>query len=212
MFTPENIKKLTNVSIVTYKTSDTKFEVAIYPNTLFDYKKGLVNKDKILHTDTVFIDVKKGKIASQQMLKTHFKNKPKGEIIDIILNNGSEKINDKSRNLEIERKENEICAIIANKMLFKNKKLNLATAKQLLKSIEYSVDYKKSAKVQANEICKVLALRPDCEIIKIKVQFENGKIVEMDGVEFATKKDEWKHNNIHFTIKYDEEVEEEEIC
>lgn len=212
MFTPENIKKLTNVSIVTYKTGDTKFELAIYPNTLFDYKKGLIKKEVMLHTDTVFSDVKKGLIAPQSTLRTHFKKHTQDETVEYILKNGSEKINDKSRNIEIERRENEICNIVASKMLYKKKKLTHEAIKQLIKSIGYNIDYKRCAKIQANEICKALDSKLDCEKMKIRVQFTNGVIEEMDGTQFMMKKEEWKRDNVSYTVKYDDEVEEEEIC
>lgn len=62
MFLPENQKRLTNVSVVSLKKFGKRYELAVYPNKLYEYRNGMNTPlSEILHTDQIFVNVSKGK-------------------------------------------------------------------------------------------------------------------------------------------------------
>lgn len=62
MFLPENQKRLTNVSVVSLKKFGKRYELAVYPNKLYEYRNGMNTPlSEILHTDQIFASVSKGK-------------------------------------------------------------------------------------------------------------------------------------------------------
>lgn len=63
MFLPENRKRLTNVCVVSLKKFGRRYEVAVYPNKLYEYRNGITPAiTDIVHTDQIFSSVSKGKL------------------------------------------------------------------------------------------------------------------------------------------------------
>lgn len=212
MFTPQNIKKLTNVSIIVYKTGSKKFELALYPNKLYDYKNKLTNNlSEILHTYQIFKDVSKGQIANKKEIETVFGKKKEDEIIKFILENGVEKKSEKTRNYELEKKENEIVNIISKKLIYENKLMNIDVIKTLLRKFNCKIDMKKESKVLANEFIKAILNDDAYDVLPMKIAVDN-KIVYIKSKEFNTFKEDCEKRGVSYFIKQDDEIEEEEIC
>ncbi|EJW04142.1 hypothetical protein EDEG_01578 [Edhazardia aedis USNM 41457] len=229
MFTPQNIKKLTNVSTISVKKNGVNFELALYPNKLRDYRLKLVtNLNEILHTTEIFKNVSKGELSSKRDLQNCFKNQNNDEIIKFILDNGIEKLSEKTRNYELENKEKEVITIIQRKITDKNDKmLSVNRIKDLFRYNQISIDLRREAKVQANEIIKKILKNSDYKKINIKVEIIGslGSLEEMyrdfivdkkflilETDEFKTFKEECEKNNIMYFICDKEEQESEEIC
>lgn len=214
MFTPENIKKLTNVSIVSLKTRDHRFELALFPNKFYEYQHNLERDlEKILHTDVIFKDVSKGQIAAKDTIAHEFPKMAHESVVRFILTHGVEKKSEKTRLYELNKKEREIAVVVSKKVLFEGRNLSSERAVDVMKEKGLSVCLRKDAKVQANGMIKVLL--EDCRftVKKIKVELiSENRIVEMSGDEFNRFKEESERNNVKFVILQDECINEEEIC
>jgi len=58
MFTPVNIKLLTNISVVRLKTKSKTFEIACYPNKVKDWRNNLeTDLENVLQTNEIYTDV-----------------------------------------------------------------------------------------------------------------------------------------------------------
>ncbi|KAM0672978.1 hypothetical protein GVAV_003553 [Gurleya vavrai] len=227
MFTPENIKKLTNVSIITYKKNNKKFELALYPNKLIEYRNNnSIPLIQILHTFTIFKDVSKGEVSNKNDLKECFKNLRNEDIIYEILQFGNERVSEKTRDYLNDKRETEFVSIVMEKVTEDGRFMNPERIKKLMKLKSFKIDAKKDVKVQANEFIKNLcedhtfkkvAMR--IEVFndelneKYKIFFEKDKkIIYVDGEDFFGLKNYCKDNKFRYVILQNEEIEEEEIC
>ncbi|EPR78068.1 Shwachman-Bodian-Diamond syndrome like protein [Spraguea lophii 42_110] len=80
----EKTKKLINVSIVTLKKYNKRYELAVIPNKLLLYRENKIELSEVLHTWTIFKDVSEGTICSKEDLALFYSNNNKN-------NNNSEK-------------------------------------------------------------------------------------------------------------------------
>lgn len=222
MFTPENLKKLTNVTIITYKKNNYKFELAAYPNKLHDYRHNITkNYNEILHIDTIFKNVSKGEIANKKDMQAAFGTTKTENIIEEILKHGIEKKDEKTRNYEHEKKEKEIINILMKKLTYNDKYLNVNAVKDLFKKFKVSVN-RKEAKVQANEIIKIATKNGEYKRILMKIEVDRldeelkgekieGNIIYVTGDQFVKLKEVCSSKNIKYVVLQDEQIVKEEF-
>ncbi|RVD91072.1 exosome subunit [Tubulinosema ratisbonensis] len=151
MFLPENVKKYTNVNVVSLRKYGNKYEIAVQPNKLTDYRNNKISLNEVLLSDNIFINVSKAEICPDDLLIMF--HKPKEEIFKEILTYGTEQKATKTRNAELLQIENEIITILQRKILFKEKFLSVFYLKRIISS--FSVDTT-NPKIQAQEIIKKL--------------------------------------------------------
>ncbi|KCZ76591.1 hypothetical protein H311_02407, partial [Anncaliia algerae PRA109] len=151
MFLPENVKKYTNVSVVSLRKYGNRYEVAIQPNKLNDYRNKKIELDDVLLSKNIFMNVSKAEICPDDLLIMFHKSKE--EIIIEILNYGTEQKASKTRNAEIRQTENEIIALLQRKLLFQGKFLSVHYLKKIVSSISIEQG---NSKVQAQEIIRKL--------------------------------------------------------
>lgn len=70
MFLPENQKKLTNISIVSLRRASRKYELAVFPNKLYEYRRNpSVPLGTVLQSPVIFKNVGTGELCSQRELQ-----------------------------------------------------------------------------------------------------------------------------------------------
>lgn len=70
---PANVIKLTNVSVVRYKRSGKRFEVACYKNKVREWRTGVeTDLDEVLQIKSIFVNVSKGQTASKEDVEKAF--------------------------------------------------------------------------------------------------------------------------------------------
>ncbi|ORD93799.1 SDO1 [Enterospora canceri] len=137
MFLPETNFKFVNISIVTYKLKLNKtltFEVACYPNKLYEYKqiKTLAflrdNFQEILQSDVIYKNIAQGEASDgltelDSKIQTEgyeFSNEDKNLIrIKFILDNGYERKDKETTKQENIKVENELVNLIQKKIKYK---------------------------------------------------------------------------------------------
>ncbi|ELA42523.1 uncharacterized protein VICG_00275 [Vittaforma corneae ATCC 50505] len=140
MFLPENQKKLTNVSIVALKKFDRKYEIAVYPNKLYEYRHNCkIPLSAILHSENIYRNVSTGEVCSESDLALFYSsessdvdrgNSDKGfsdnrirnkhDIIHFILQNGHEQKHSTTYQHELSNIERQIVDLIQSKVLYNN--------------------------------------------------------------------------------------------
>lgn len=224
MFLPGNKKKLTNVSVVSLKKFGRKYELAVYPNKLYEYRGKITsNIADIVHVDKIFASVSKGKLCPEKYLKDF--NMPYEQIIKEILDKGVEQKDTKTRNFELEKTENEIICLVKSRLLNKGKFMSEDFVRKLIAGFNITVG---NAKVQALEIVKILS-EAGYEKIKMKIKVSDKKhiesikkaiacvvfeesIVKIDSSDYPELRSFCEKNRIDFIIMPKEDVVEEQLC
>lgn len=226
MFTPENLKKLTNVSVVTHKKNNQKFELALFPNKYIEYKNNPnINLNEILHTFEIYKNVSKGELANKKDIQKVYKDMSNEDVIKEILNFGFERQDTKTRDYLNEKKEIEILNFVREKIYEDGKYMSFTKLRQVIKEKGLCIDHRKEAKVMANEIVKAIAkdkrYRKICMRIEVFDDFEcafeivredNKKVVYLYGDEFVKFREFLIQNKYRYVILQNQELEEEEIC
>ncbi|KAF7683866.1 Ribosome maturation protein SDO1 [Astathelohania contejeani] len=221
-FTPENLKKLTNVNIVSLKRYGKKFQLALFPNKLYEYRNNITTDlSQILHTKQIFKNVSKGELCNKKDLAMF--NCSHDEIIELILKYGIEQKDIKTRLHELNQIEKEIVQIIKTRIMDQHMKyLDDSVAFSLIKC--YPIDINKNPKVQANDIIKML-LHKGYKKIKMKIRIETPDyklpdiikyeiidgVIHIDTDDYKEFEKYCKSKNYKFTISLKEDVGEEEI-
>lgn len=223
MFTPLNQKKLVNVSVVTLKKFGKRYELAVYPNKLYEYQRGITSSlSEILQTDTIYRNVSKGEIVSHTDLnlfgKTHV------EIVKEILENGHEQKNRATRAYEQELTERDILNVLKKKVTKDGRYLNENALKEAIYKVHriHTGDSKK----QSQEILNKLEMAGFDRVgVKIKVEVdarieefvnEHGRVCDgcviVKSDRFPEFRELCSKSNVRYSIVRTEEVSDEEIC
>lgn len=219
MFLPENQKKLTNVSIITLKKYGLKFELAVFPNKIYEYRHNpAIPLSSILHSEKIYRSVDSGEIASENDLSHFQKSHP--EIIREILAYGHEQKASATSQHELEQVEKQIVEMVQGKVLYNN---SYVCRENLLAFIRKIWNIKNGdPKKQVSGIIKKLEeigfkrVSFKVEVDPLLVNFdgvekvEDGVIVKSDILpEFL---EYCEREKIKFVVRKHEGVEEEDIC
>lgn len=224
MLVRERQKKLTNVCTVTLKKFNRKYEIAVYPNKLFEYRHDqTVPLTSIMHTPQIYRSVTAGDIASEQDLALF--GLPREEIIGQILQNGHEQKAQATSQYELENAEKQIVDMVQNKVTYNG---SYVQGDVLLKFIRRVWDVRPTdVKKQMSGIIRKLeeigferiSYKVRCSIDEAGAaeleahgaQFVDGHVIVKSDVlpELVAYCDS---NSIAYVIMRNEEVESEEIC
>ncbi len=239
MFLPSNNKKFVNISIVTLKINGFKFELAVYPNKLYEYfnKDGNMDLNMILHSKIIYKNISRGDECSKsdlEYLQNHIRDKYKiirnvddsSELIHFILKNGYERKPSKTKDVEQKMIENQVMDILHNKVMLNKAYLNKNVLLKIVKGM-WNFNNSDSAKKQATDIIRklekigfervsyiVTVEDADCvgcdEYEKYKTDIKNEYLLKRDILHNFIKECDLK--GIKYSILKHEEVESEEIC
>lgn len=218
MFTPVNVKKLTNVSVVTLKKFGKRYELAIYPNKLYEYQKGITtNLEEIVQHPTIFRNVSKGEVCSKGDLDLF--RMPKEDIIREILEKGHEQKNEATRDKEASMAEREIVDIVRWKVMKNGRFLSSEAIRDAILRV-HNVQPGR-VKKQAQEVVRKLEAL-GFERISFEIEVDHSLVQEYEGIIFKEEKafvnssdlpsfrKYCQERNIHYVVHRNEEEDDEE--
>ncbi|KAI4291076.1 ribosome maturation protein SDO1 [Pancytospora philotis] len=212
-------KKLTNVSVVTLKKFNKKYEVAVYPNKLYEYRHNpAVPLESILHSFKIYRSVATGDMASESDLAEF--GLPPREVVRHILDHGYEQKAAATSKHELDAAEKQILDLVQSKVTYNG---TYVSDEILLGFIRSVWDIKNdNVKKQVSGIIRKLEevgfertsflVRCDAAAAGFDgaTRVEDGFKVKSDVlpsfISFCEERD------IKYVIMKNEEVEEEEIC
>lgn len=226
MLLREKDKKLSNVSIVTLKKFGKKFEVAVCPNKLYEYRHNhTVPLATILHSDCIYKSLATGDVCPEGDIALFSSEQlPPAEsfrtaVIHFILQNGHEQKPWETHQHELSNVEKQIVDLVQSKVLFNG---SYVSSENLISFIRQVWNIKNSdPKKQVSGIIKKLE-----EIGFERVTFR----VKVDGqvdLENVTREGEFvivksdilpelieycEGKGIRYVVARNEEAESEEIC
>lgn len=135
-------KQLTNVSIVTLKKLDKKYEIAVYPNKIYEYRHdNQVPLNTIIHSDIIYKNISTGDVCSEVDLSylQKFINKKdvinRTEIIHYILMNGYEQKAHETFTHELDQIEKQIVDMVQPKVTYNNSYVSTETLLGFIKKV-----------------------------------------------------------------------------
>jgi len=134
-----------------------RFEIIVNPELALKYKLGeKVSIQKLLMSDLVFTDAKKGLKASSSLLKKYFKTEDVLKIAERILKYGEIQITTEQRRRLIKEKRRAIVALISAHCIDPRTGVKVPSTRveQALNQARVSIDPFKSAEDQVKEIIK----------------------------------------------------------
>ena len=117
MFQPVGQKRHTNIAIVSYRKKvegkEYKFEIACYPNKVLNQREGLEkNLDQVLQSETVFTNVSRGDIATNEDLISVFGTTNHLKVCKEIIKEGNLQVSDKEREYIAESKNRDVLNLV----------------------------------------------------------------------------------------------------
>ena len=114
--------------------------------------------DEVVQIESVFLNVSKGQVASNEDLKKAFGTTDAKEALLEILKKGELQVGEKERSHELSNLWVEIATIVAQKCIepSSQKPYTVGMIEKAMKDAHYSVKPSKSAKIQALEVIKLL--------------------------------------------------------
>lgn len=189
-------------TIIRMTVSGQNFEILVKPEEAYSYRTGKqVPLSKVLVTDTIYSDAKKGMRASEEDLNKAFRTLDLQKTLTTILKKGALPLTAEQRRKLTEEKRRQIIAFIARNCVDPRTKLPHPPLRieQAMEQISLSIDPFKSIEEQANEVIKLL--RPiiplSMENVTVHVQIPpqyTGKVYGMVRNYGALKKEEWRRD------------------
>ncbi|ELQ74232.1 putative exosome subunit [Trachipleistophora hominis] len=223
MFTPSNIKKLINVTTITFRKNNVAYEVPIYPNTLKPYQNNLIPLSSVVHTHSIYKSVSKGLLHNKEALKA-IPGENMDQKIEYILRNGHDKQESMTRDYNTERKTRNVGTYLMRKIRYRGRRISLDEAMEIVKKYDLSKD----VKVVGNNIVKDLTAKDaDYEREKFKVRVDTRYVndvtqtfgiehadcwMKMDGDVLRKVKAWCEQRGIGCEIRDESEDEDEVIC
>lgn len=114
--------------------------------------------DEVIQIESVFLNVSKGQVASNEDLKKAFGTTDTHEVLLEILKKGELQVGEKERSHELSNLWVEIATIVAQKCVepSSQKPYTVGMIEKAMKDAHYSVKPSKSAKMQALDVIKLL--------------------------------------------------------
>ncbi|KAI5170274.1 ribosome maturation protein SDO1 [Pancytospora epiphaga] len=222
MLIRENTKRLTNVSIITLRKYNRKYELAVYPNKLIEYRNNpSISLNSILHISQIYKSANTGDIASSADLALF--EMPRDDIIKYILDHGYEQKASATSKYELSAIERQVLSMLQHKVTYQGTYLSIDVLSGFVKKV---ADIKnESAKKQLSKIIRELekigferiSYKVRCNIKEMEVpdeieieKVEGGVLVKSDllpaFIEYC------ESLSIKYVVSKNEEVESEEIC
>jgi ribosome maturation protein SDO1 len=173
--------------LVVYKhNKKLSFEIITYNGTVRKFKNNQLGWDKVLQTDLIFTNSKKGNRASSKDLKTAFGTDDLNECAKLIVEKGELQVSAKERKEDTKTKKNEIIYYIHKNYIDPKSKLPhpMSRLELAIDNLKYRIDTKRLTEQQANEIIKKLQgkLFFKKSLIEMKVSMEHRYIGQCSNV------------------------------
>jgi len=239
MIVREGQKKLTNVCIITLRKDKRTFELAVYPNKLFEYRNDpSVPLEEILHTNTIYKNISTGEVASEKDLEVFGRSSDSGRnsasdcIIREILDQGREQKAHETSKHELESIEKQIVDMVQTKVTYNGMYVSKDILEGFIKqvwSVKNQSTKKQAGGVKSQNVKKQVSsiiprlvelgferiwYRVRCE--KAGIQMEG--VTETDGHYLVRSDvlpsftDECEKMKVSYVVLPQEEQIEEEIC
>lgn len=187
-------------TVVRMNAGGQNFEVLVNPEEAYSYRTGKeISLSKVLVTDTIYSDAKKGMRAPEEDLKKAFGTLEVQEIIPKILKKGILPLTAEQRRKLTEEKRRQIIAFVARNCIDPRTKLPHPPLRieQAMEQVSISIDPFRSVEEQANEVIKLLRpiLPLSTEKVTVHVRIPpqyTGKAYGMIRSFGALKKEEWR--------------------
>ena len=156
------------ITLARLKKFGTTFEISVDPDKALLYKKGqLTDLDEVLHADNIFLDAKKGMVASDAELEKAFKTADIRKVADIIIKEGEIQFTAEHRAQEREQKIKKIVYLIHKQAIDARTgfPIPLERIEAALEQAKIHLDENKPIEDQLDNI--ITALRP---ILPIKIE------------------------------------------
>lgn len=231
MLPRETTKRLTNICTITLRRFGLVYEVIVYPNTLYEYRRNPETPlDRVLASPEIFRSAANGALASAQDLAAF--NASREEILRTILNEGHEQKPILTAQYEQSLIERQVLDAVHSKVTYAGSILSKPALLKAIKSVydikavdprrQVNLIIKKLVEVGFERIFFQVIANPerigelqdsDGSLIKDweGVVIENDKILVRSDVlpRFTTC---CKNANVLYMVVSNEEAEEEEIC
>jgi len=136
MFLPENQKKLTNISIVTLKKFGRKYELAVFPNKLYEYRNNpAIGLGSVLQTESVYRSVATGEVCSEADVALLGS---RAEAIGRILREGHEQKATATAQHEQSQAERQIVELVQGKVKYKGGLVSKENLERLVRNMQVS--------------------------------------------------------------------------
>ncbi|KAJ3331981.1 hypothetical protein HDU76_001655 [Blyttiomyces sp. JEL0837] len=159
VFTPANQNRLTNVSVVRLKKGGQRFEIACYKNKVMEWRNNVeTDLDEVLQTHSIYINVSKGQMASQEDIMKAFGSDDTNKIILEILKKGELQVGEKERSAQIENQMRDVATTVAEKCVNPDTKrpYPVTMIEKAMQDVHFSINPNKSAKQQALDVIRLL--------------------------------------------------------
>ncbi|HLC70434.1 MAG TPA: ribosome assembly factor SBDS [Candidatus Nanoarchaeia archaeon] len=156
------------ITLARLKKFGITFEISVDPDKALLYKKGqLTDLDEVLHADNIFLDAKKGMVASDAELEKAFKTADIRKVADIIIKEGEIQFTAEHRAQEREQKIKKIVYLVHKQAIDARTgfPIPLERIEAALEQAKIHLDENKPIEDQLDNI--ITALRP---ILPIKIE------------------------------------------
>ncbi|CEH14949.1 shwachman-bodian-diamond syndrome protein [Ceraceosorus bombacis] len=170
---PANVIKLTNVSVVRYKRSGKRFEVACYKNKVREWRTGVEKDlDEVLQIKSIFVNVSKGQTASKEDVEKAFPGLNTDEALLEILKKGDLQVGEKERSHELSNSFREIATGVAEKCVDpgSQRPYTVGIIEKAMHDAGYSIKTGRSAKQQVLDVIKLLQSSDTLPIERAKMR------------------------------------------
>ncbi|PWN40395.1 putative Shwachman-Bodian-diamond syndrome protein, partial [Ceraceosorus guamensis] len=164
---------LTNVSVVRYKRSGKRFEVACYKNKVREWRTGVEKDlDEVLQIKSIFVNVSKGQTASKEDVEKAFPGLNTDEALLEILKKGDLQVGEKERSHELSNSFREIATGVAEKCVDpgSQRPYTVGIIEKAMHDAGYSIKTGRSAKQQVLDVIKLLQSSDTLPIERAKMR------------------------------------------
>ncbi|MES1910118.1 MAG: hypothetical protein MHM6MM_002773 [Cercozoa sp. M6MM] len=192
-------QQFVNVSIVRLRRNGVKLELACYPNKVMDYRKGKEDDiDEVVHTHSIFLDVKRGKMASSDKIQKALGFDDPELALRIILEEGKLQVAQRERESELAAHTKEVCQIVVRRSvnLDTGRPFPLEIVQTAAEDIHFPFAPNKPAKAQALALMKALQEAGDLPLerarlrVRVSVPRKHAKAVRTAATELLEIEDE----------------------
>lgn len=217
-------KQLTNVSIVTLKKFGRRYELAVLPNKLYEYRHNAsVPLGTILHSENIYKSISTGDVCSEADLRLFSSGTSvmtNTEIIHCILQNGYEQKAQQTSAHEMDNVEKQICDMLQNKVKYNGSYVSKEILQEFVRKV-WNIKNADAKKQVCGIIRKLEQIGFERVSFRVKVDvsevdFENatklddGVIVKSDVLPEFMEYCEGK--GLKYVVVKNEEAVEEDIC
>ena len=143
------------------------FEISVDPDKALEYKSGNADLREVVLADNIFIDAKKGQVASSNELEQVFKTAEFEKIAEVIIKEGEIQLTSEHRSQEREQKLKQMIELIRKQAVDPKNDLPHPAARIIaaLEEAKVQLDYNKSVDEQFDDVLSKIRV-----VLPIKIE------------------------------------------